>query len=151
MVAGIIGDARTLLATAVFVCKNADFHIILLGRGLSAFFMGGNSTKKIRSFTLCERSYLKLKKHADKEHKGNMSNALRALILKAIPTTLEDFDHHAPEGARNYLGSGKCNPKVGGFPCALCWGENAVVLVKDALVEKNGRWVTERVIHVENA
>lgn len=113
--------------------------------------MGGKSTKKIRSFTLCEKSILKLKKHADKEHKGNMSNALRSLILSAIPTTLEDYSHHAPESARNYLGSGKCNPKIKGYPCPLCWGENATVTVTNALIERDGRWIEERVINVENA
>lgn len=107
--------------------------------------------KKIRSFTLCEKSILKLKKHANEEHKGNMSNALRSLILSSIPTTLEDFSHHAPEESRNWLGSGKCNPKLGGYPCVLCWGDNATVTVKDALIERNGSWIQERVINVENA
>jgi len=113
--------------------------------------MGGKSTKKIRSFTLCDKSILKLKKHADEEHKGNMSNALRSLILSSIPTTLDDYAHHAPEEVRNYLGSGKCNPKLKGYPCVLCWGENATVKVTEALIERNGSWIKERVINVENA
>lgn len=107
--------------------------------------------KKIRSFTLCEKSILKLKKHANEEHKGNMSNALRSLILSSIPTTLQDFSHHAPEESRDWLGSGKCNPRLGGYPCVLCWGDNATVTVKDALIERNGSWIQERVINVENA
>jgi hypothetical protein len=113
--------------------------------------MGGKPVKKIRSFTLCEKSILKLKKHANEEHKGNMSNALRSLILSSIPTTLQDYSHHAPEESRNYLGSGKCNPKLGGYPCVLCWGENATVTVKEALIEREGRWIQERVIDVQNA
>lgn len=113
--------------------------------------MGGKPVKKIRSFTLCEKSILKLKKHANEEHKGNMSNALRSLILSSIPTTLEDFSHHASEESRNWLGSGKCNPKLGGYPCVLCWGDNATVTVKDALIERDGSWIQERVINVENA
>lgn len=113
--------------------------------------MGGKPVKKIRSFTLCEKSILKLKKHANEEHKGNMSVALRSLILKSVPTTLEDYSHKAPEEARNWLGSGKCNPKIGGYPCALCWGENATVTVTEALIQRDGKWIQERVINVENA
>ena len=107
--------------------------------------------KKIRSFTLCEKSILKLKKHANEEHKGNMSNALRHLILSSIPTTLDDYAHHQEEQFRNYMGTGKCNPTRGGYPCVLCWGEDATVTVSEALIERDGRWIKERVINVENA
>ena len=113
--------------------------------------MVSNNTKKIRSFTLCERSITKLKKYAAEEHKGNQSVALRHLLNAAIPTTLDDYAHTAPESGRNWLGSGKCNPKLGSYPCALCWGEHATVTVKDALIERDGRWIQERVINVENA
>lgn len=113
--------------------------------------MGGKPTKKIRSFTLCDKSILKLKKHANEEHKGNMSNALRHLILTSIATTLDDYAHHAPKEARNWLGSGKCNPKLKGYPCVICWGENATVTVSNALIDRDGRWIEERVINVENA
>lgn len=113
--------------------------------------MGGKPVKKIRSFTLCEKSILKLKKHANEEHKGNMSNALRHLILSSIPTTLDDYAHHQEEQYRNYMGTGKCNPTRGGYPCVLCWGEDATVTVSEALIERDGRWIKERVINVENA
>jgi len=113
--------------------------------------MEGKPTKKIRSFTLCEKSILKLKKHADKEFKGNMSNALRSIILSAIPTTLEDYAHRQPPEHRKWMDSGKCNPNIGGYPCVLCWGENATVTVKQSLVMRDGRLREESVIHVENA
>tara|TARA_Y100001973_G_C5202504_1_gene338917 strand:- start:1615 stop:1956 length:342 start_codon:yes stop_codon:yes gene_type:complete len=113
--------------------------------------MGGKTPMKIRSFTLCERSILKLKKYATEEHKGNQSIALRHLLLSAIATTLDDYAHHAPEEARNWLGSGKCNPRLKGYPCVICWGENATVNVKNALIERDGKWIEERVINVENA
>lgn len=113
--------------------------------------MGGKPSKKVRSFTLCERSYQKLKKHAKEEHKGNMSDALRSILLTTIPTTLEDFSHHQEEKFRNYMGTGKCNPTRGGYPCVLCWGENASVSISEALIEREGRWIKERVINVENS
>lgn len=107
--------------------------------------------KKIRSFTLCEKSILKLKKHANEEHKGNMSNALRSIILSSIPTTLDDYAHHQKEEYRKFMGTDKCNPTMGGYPCVLCWGENATVTISEALIERDGRWIKERVINVENA
>lgn len=110
----------------------------------------GGKPKKIRSFTLCEKSILKLKKHANEEHNGNQSVALRHLIMNAVKTTLDDYAHHAPEESRNWMGSGKCNPTLKGYPCVLCWGENAKVTVKSALIERDGRWIKERVINVEN-
>lgn len=112
--------------------------------------MGGKPSKMIRSFTLCEKSYLKLKKHADKEHKGNTSKALRALILEAVPTTLEDYSHRQTEEQRLWYNTGKCNPNLGGYPCVLCWGENATVRVKQAFVMRDGRLTQEDVIDVTN-
>ena len=112
--------------------------------------MQKTNAKKIRSFTLCERSIKKLKKYAAEEHKGNQSVALRHLLNQAIPTTLDDYAHTAPEVGRNWLGSGKCNPHIGSYPCVLCWGENATVTTRNALVQRNGSWINERVINVEN-
>ena len=113
--------------------------------------MEGKPTKKIRSFTLCEKSILKLKKHADKEFKGNLSNALRNVILSAIPTTLEDYAHRQPPERRKWYDTGKCNPNIGGYPCVLCWGENATVSIKQCMVMRNGVMKMEDVVHVENA
>jgi hypothetical protein len=113
--------------------------------------MGGKPVKKIRSFTLCEKSILKLKKHADKEHKGNLSEAMRRLILDAVPTTLDDYAHRQAEEERKWRGTGKCNPNLGGYPCVPCWGENAIVRVKQALVMRDGRLREEDVIDVAHS
>ena len=104
--------------------------------------------KKIKSFTLDNLSIKKLQTYADKNTKGNASQALIHLISSAIPMTFEDYEHHAPEEHRNWKGSGKCNPRLKSYPCVVCWGMNATVNV---IQRMNKDYEIEEVVTVENA
>ena len=102
--------------------------------------------KYIKSFTLSQHDIMKLKKYADAEFKGNTSQAIRNLIQINIPTTLEDYDHHAPLKQRNWKGTGKCNPRLKGFPCPQCWGMNVDVSINHRTVMNEA---TGRIEHIE--
>ena len=104
--------------------------------------------KKIKSFTLDNLSIKKLQTYADKNTKGNASQALILLISTAIPVTFDDFSHHAPPAHRNWKNSGKCNPRIKGFPCVQCWGLNATVTVTQRM---NKDYEVEEVVTVENS
>ena len=102
--------------------------------------------KHIKSFTLSQHDIVKLKKYADNEFKGNTSQAIRHLIQINIPTTIEDYEHHAPLKSRNWKGTGKCNPRLKGFPCPQCWGMNVHVGVDHRTVLNEA---TGRIEHIE--
>ena len=109
-------------------------------------------TRQVKSFTLDDSAIKKLKRYSDQETKGNLSRGLSHLIHAKLHAEIEDYAHRAPPSQRNWRGSGKCNPKLGGAnPCVLCWGEKAVIVTKRALVMRNKKLIEEDVIHVENA
>lgn len=97
--------------------------------------MAKKPLKKIKSFTLDPGTINKLNKYAEKHTKGNASKALILLINEGVPTTFEDYTHHAKEEHRNWMNSNKCNPRLKGFPCVPCWGMNAVVKVERRMNE----------------
>jgi len=109
-------------------------------------------TREVKSFTLDESAIKKLKRYSEQETKGNLSRGLSHLIHAKLHAEIEDYTHRAPPQQRKWNGTGKCNPKFGGQPpCALCWGENATVTTRRALVMRNKKLIEEDVIHVENA
>jgi len=86
--------------------------------------------KSIVSVTLDNDQIARLRKVADADHKGNVSKALRQIIMNSVSLDLSDYEHPYPLSARNWKGSGRCNPfnaTVG--TCVLCWGEGARVMV----------------------
>jgi len=89
--------------------------------------------KTIVSVTLDDSQIARLTKYANEKHDGNKSQAVRAMIMATVNLSLEDFEHPYPPKARNWMGTGKCNPKNASVgACPLCWGENAQVdLVRD--------------------
>lgn len=97
--------------------------------------MGKKPLKRVKSFTLDPTTINKLNKYAEKHTKGNASKALILLISEGVPTTFEDYTHHAKEEHRNWMNSGKCNPRLKGFPCVPCWGLNATVKVERRMNE----------------
>ena len=97
--------------------------------------MGKKPLKRVKSFTLDPMTINKLQKYADKHTKGNASRALIRLISDGVPTTFEDYEHHAKEDHRNWMNSGKCNPRLKGFPCVPCWGIDATVKVERRMNE----------------
>jgi hypothetical protein len=110
--------------------------------------MGNKPLKKIKSFTLDPATINKLKKYADQYTNGNCSQAVVMLVKAGVPTTFEDYEHHAPEEHRNWKNSGKCNPRLKGFPCVPCWGMNATVKVEQTM---NSDYEMVEVVSVENA
>ena len=97
--------------------------------------MGKKPLKRVKSFTLDPSTINKLNKYAEKHTNGNASKALILLISEGVPTTFEDYTHHAKEEHRNWMNSGKCNPRLKGFPCVPCWGLNATVKVERRMNE----------------
>ena len=110
--------------------------------------MGKKPLKRVKSFTLDPTTINKLNKYAEKHTKGNASKALILLISEGVPTTFEDYTHHAKEEHRNWMNSGKCNPRLKGFPCVPCWGLNATVTVTQRM---NKNYEVEEVVTVENS
>ena len=53
--------------------------------------------------------------------------------MASVHLELEDYEHPYPPNARNWMGTGKCNPKNASVgACPICWGHNAqVTLEKD--------------------
>jgi len=98
-----------------------------------------------------ESAIKKLKRYSDQETKGNVSRGLCHLIHAKLHAEIEDYTHRAPPSQRKWKGTNKCNPRIGGKPCVLCWGENANITTRRALVMRNKKLIEEDVIHVENA
>lgn len=110
--------------------------------------MGKKPLKRVKSFTLDPGTINKLKKYADMHTKGNASKAVILLVAEGVPTTFDDYSHHAPPAHRNWKKSGKCNPRLKGFPCVPCWGLNATVKTESVM---NEDYEMIEVVTVENA
>lgn len=84
--------------------------------------------KEIVSVTLDNAQITRLNKYAKQRHEGNRSKALRALIMASVNLDLQDYEHPYPPSARNWMGTGKCNPKNASVgACPICWGHGAKV------------------------